>query len=726
MVSEKVTITATQDGFSVTAACYRSTVELAGLSCRIESIWSDRPLVLRLSPCLDGGATAEKVVAARAADGAVELELQGPFNSQVTLEFLEEGVVVRCTIQDGPAWHCLRALKLEGTFAQVRNFDPDLARFDIPRRITLPIQISSALQTHPKFFQLDWGNYMMPPYLLALHGGGQYVGVGLLEVPDCPIPFDGLVSSGGFELRFDYGETAQQGRYSAVPVGIYLGPNDTDILRHYGESVRFRLGSGGGLAAGERPEWWSGPIYTTWGDQVYRKHYQQGSMTVETASEAFLSAQLVDSALSRLAEEQIFPRTVVLDEGWSVGLGDWQADDAKFGGSLRTYIAAKQQQGWRIVLHFNPFLVAQDGRVAREHPDFLLKDSAVSPKAIHRSGRDYFLFDWSRAECRGKLLEQLAAMLSGDGLNADGIKLSGTKFALPRGSQVSDPSYGRGERYLLAVLRDIHGCVKSVKPDVAVFLNCLNPLLAHYFDIVRAGNTSEVNHDLHVLRAASASWLMGDKPIDTDDWAAYGKVIGMTTFIKVVAGIPNLFSAFFRGDGRVRVGGAAGGHPMQMSAEQYRVVSAAWKIYELFHRAVTDAGCYPGPRNAPGRHGEKLPVAVDRGALNIDYDRMEFSRAGGINSPPFLRTYQGGNVLAAYTGPAIYVASLLEDRCIIDLPMGFDVASIGRIRRGGGSEPVAWRTCLGDRLSFEARSSREDTFYYHIQIRRKKSDGGSL
>jgi hypothetical protein len=281
-------------------------------------------------------------------------------------------------------------------------------------------------------------------------------------------------------------------------------------------------------------------------------------------------------------------------------------------------------------------------------------------------------------------------MLSKTGLNADGIKLSGTKFALAPGSQPADPSYGQGERYLLAVLRDIHRRVKSVKADAPIFLNCLNPLFAPYFDIVRAGNTSEVNHDLHVLRAASASWLMPGKLIDTDDWAAYGKVIGATSFIKAVAGIPDLFSAFFRGDGRVRVGGAAGGHPMKMTAEQYHVLSAARKIYEL-----------AGP--------------VDRGRLNVDYDRMEFSTGGAIDKPPFLRTYQGGNVLAAYTDQAIYVASLPDDKCVIDLPAGFEIESLERVDRSGGCETAAYRRCLGDKLLFEARSSREDVFYYRIR-----------
>ena len=697
-MSKRITISKTTDGFSVTTPCHRWKVALDGPRCRLAGPKDASLLVLHLSPSLDGDATVSRVVAARVDGQAVEMDLQGRAKSRVRLSFSRSGVVCECTIQDGPAWNCLRPLRLEGTFAQVRNFDPDLACFDIPQRISLPVQISSGLQSYPNFFQLDWGNYMMPPYLLAMGQAGRYVGVGLLDVPDCPIPFDSTVTTAGLDLKFDYAKAARTGEYSAVPVAVLPGPTDTDILRQYSELLR--SGQAGATApAVRRPGWWSGPIYTSWGDQVYRKHYEAGRMTVEAGSERFLSAGLVDAALERLAGEGIFPRTIVLDEGWSENLGDWRACDARFGGDLAAYIASKQRDGYRIILHFNPFLVSPDSHAATTQAAILLKDSSGNFKKVNRGGRDFFLFDWSLKACRAGLLAQVAAMVGTAGLGADGVKLSGTKFALPPDAQLADPSYGRAERYLLGVLRDIHECVHAVKPKAAISLNCLNPLFGPYFDIIRAGNCSEVNHDCHVLRAATACRLMGDKLIDTDDWAAYGKVLGATTFAKVVAGIPNVFSAFYRGDGRVRVSGAAGGHPMQMTAEQYHILSAAWRIYEL-----------AGP--------------VDRSTLNVDYDRMEFSTAGGMDHPPFLRTYQGGNVLAAYTGSAIYVTSLLDETCLLDLPKGFEIASFERINRTGGSEPVAWRRSLADKALFQARSCREDTFYY--QIRRKSPDGGGL
>lgn len=45
--------------------------------------------------------------------------------------------------------------------------------------------------------------------------------------------------------------------------------------------------------------------------------------------------------------------------------------------------------------------------------------------------------------------------------------------------------------------------------------------------------------------------------------------------------MPNIFSAFYRGDGRSLHSGAMGEHLVSILSEQYRVISAAWKIYNF-------------------------------------------------------------------------------------------------------------------------------------------------
>ena len=651
-----------------------------------------REIRVNFAPEVNGQAVEARVADISAEGSAAVVKLSST-GGQIALNlwFGEHGLAYAYALGADRPIESFRPGRIEGDFFQVRNFDPDLERFDIPRRIVTPLQIASCRRTYDHFFQLDAGNYMMPAYLVGLFDQTQYVGVGLLEVPDSAIPFDGRVTVSDFTLRFEYASGPGEGDYRSPAVWIGLADRPTELLGRYREAIDGHEAGALRIPPHEpaRPEpWWLEPIYTTWGDQVYTKYVEQGQLTSEVGSEKYLSADLVEVALDRLASQHIHPKTIVLDEGWSGPLGDWQADDARFGGSLTRWVKDMHRRGYRIVLYFNPFLVSQDSAVAGAHREFLLTGADGRPVEVSRSGRDYYLFDWSHADLRRFILQRLAAMAGPDGLDADGIKISGTKFLPSADARFAEGAFGVGERYLLAVLEEIHKAIKQAKPDAPICLPCLNPLFRRTFDIVRLGNISEINHDLYVSRAETASYLLPGVPIDTDDWACWQKVIGDQTFRKVVCGIPNVFSSQFRGDGRFRWGGAMGGNPVSITPEQYRVIATAWRMYE----ASKD---------------------IPRAGLRIDFDRMEFS------TPPsdrgYIRTYQGGYVLAVYRAETIELASLLAGKVIIDLPEGFNVAAVEAVDFDNHAQAVEHRLVLGNRLVFEAVSSRDQWITYRIR-----------
>ena len=630
----------------------------------------------------------------------------------LTFFVYEAGIAFSYGLADAGELKSLGVGPMNGGFFQVFNFDPDLERFDIPEKVGARLQISSRKGTYNSFFQLDQGSYMMPPYLLALYDRRRFIGIGLLDVPDSAVALDAQVNIDQVTLRFDYVDGGRQGPYESPRIALYLADSAEEILDAYRDSVEEDEELGGhdsessppiphsvadperGRRAFRNPhfeDWWTSPIYTTWGDQVYAKHIAQGNFPSEAGADKYLTADLVNRALARLKEKGIAPGTIVLDEGWSRCLGDWTPDDSRFGGSLAGFIGGLHARGYRVVLHFNPFLVKTDAAIAAERPDFLVKAADGKPRTVARSGADYHLFDWTNAALRERLGKAIAFMVATDGLNADGVKVSGTKFLAEATDQFADPKYGRGERYLSALLGDLRAFAQEAKPNAPIFLACLNPLFARYFDIVRLGNTSEVNHELYVHRARTASRLLPDKLIDTDDWASFMKVIGPATAMKAVCGVPNIFSAFYRGDGRYRVQGAAGGAPMAIPDEVYNVISSVWKVYE---------------------HSRNVP----REMLNIDFDRMEFSTQAGKDGS-FVRTYQGGNILAVYLPDEIVLTSLLDTKAIIAVPQSFRVASVTRFDRAGRSEQVPFQRCLGNKIIFRAKSCRGETFYYWIEGR---------
>jgi hypothetical protein len=607
-------------------------------------------------------------------------------SGKISLKFYDGGVVYRYSLSAPAAVTRIGPGPARGEFFQVHNFDPDLEKLDIPHRITSPIQFNSRLTLSQEFLHFDCGNYIIPPYLVALFDKHAYIGFGLLDVPDVDMPINGQATVEQFSHWLDYGPRAQPAPYESPRFGLFISDSKPALLDAYAAAA---LGEHPRAATQPQP-WWCDPIYTTWGDQVYAKHLAEGKFPKEAGSEKYLTAALVDSALARLAEHAIRPGTIILDEGWSRAMGDWRAEDARFGGSLAACIRAKQAAGHHVVLYFNPFLVDAAAPVVTEHPQWLVAKADGAKRTIERSGRTYNLLDWSNPLCRAAARKAVAQIVAPAGLGADGVKLAGVKFLPEPGDVLADPTYGLGERYLQSVLRDIREAAHAAAPRAPIFLACLNPLLGDTFDIIRTGNTSEVNHDEQLKRAGYASRLMSDKPIDTDDWASYAKVLGAVTFSKAAVGIPNLFSAFYRGDARPRYGGAMGGSPMRMDERQYRIIAAAWKAYE-FSRTIP------------------------RGRLVVDFDRLEFAMAAPAADGAFVRTYNGGNTLAVYDGKNLYLACVQAGPVVLVLPKGFRPTALEQFGQDGHSGEIPFTAVLGDKVMFEAGAAKDGVMYYRLR-----------
>jgi hypothetical protein len=669
--------------FSVQAPSYRFAFDGASGTGTLSDARGQRVASIAFGPGLDG-APADLSVRSLSQRGQslVVTGTSGEKELELELSFHDRGLcyVYRSNGQFGE----LTSARLEGSFQRLENFDPDLERVDIPERVGLRFQISSRRPSASQFFELDQGAYVIPPYLFGIGStSGGLIGCGLCEVPSLHAPIDAELTTAHACLKFDYRTSV--GSASASPsVCVWIAETRRELLDGYREILA-------AARAVTEPSGGAPPLpaaYTTFGDQVYAKHLAEGTFATEAGAEKTLTSRLVNGALAELEQRGLRPGLLVIDEGWSKQVGSLEPDDARFGGSLAQFIRDKKRLGHQVILHVNPFLVAPPSDGAAEPGELVLAASG-EPVRVSRGSRDYCLRDLSAPSAREKLARALAGLTDPNGLGADGIKLVGTKYLPPGDARPANPAYGVGEAYLLSACRDVSAAVKQGNPAAIVTLACLNPLFGSCFDVMRMGNTSEVNHDLHVLRAATASRLMPHKPIDTDDWAAYGKVLGATTFIKVVAGSPNLFSAFYRGDGRLRFQGAMGGHPMALTDEQYRVLSAAWTLHEKSQGIV-------------------------RGKLAIDYDRMEFS-SERRNGAPFVRTFHGGNVLAVFLEREAWLASLLDEPVVLELPAGFELTSIERVDRSGAREQVAFRRCLSNKVLLNVRSSREDTLVYHLQ-----------
>ncbi|MEU8225597.1 alpha-galactosidase [Kribbella sp. NPDC048915] len=107
--------------------------------------------------------------------------------------------------------------------------------------------------------------------------------------------------------------------------------------------------------------------------------------------------------------------TFVVDDGWFVGrssdaggLGDWEADPAKFPNGLDGFIAELRELGLDFGLWVEPESVNPSARLAAEHPEWILRTAAREPVLI----RNQLLLDLSRDDVAEFVWSMLDRLLS--------------------------------------------------------------------------------------------------------------------------------------------------------------------------------------------------------------------------------------------------------------------------------------------------------------------------
>lgn len=105
---------------------------------------------------------------------------------------------------------------------------------------------------------------------------------------------------------------------------------------------------------------------------------------------------------------------LVMDDGWFGtrrddfrSLGDWTVNEEKLGGTLSQLIERVNAAGVRFGIWVEPEMVSEDSELYRTHPDWALAVPGKEPAL----GRDQLVLDFSRAEVRDNIFEQLCRVL---------------------------------------------------------------------------------------------------------------------------------------------------------------------------------------------------------------------------------------------------------------------------------------------------------------------------
>lgn len=327
----------------------------------------------------------------------------------------------------------------------------------------------------------------------------------------------------GFWLRFAFdGHTRVAGEWTSPVLVLRPARDALGVLEDHRDDLRAAGFAPADPAAG--PDWWAEPMFCGWGAQCARSaHALHGTAdpSAQTAPETRLEEAVVvrrapqlarqsayDEFLAILDANELSPGTIVIDDRWQAEYGTG-VPDLEHWPDLPGWIAGKHAAGQRVLLWWKAWDPA--GLPADE----CVLDAAGRPLAADPANPAYL----------AHLRRSVTAMLSPDGLDADGVKVDFTQRA-PSGRSLRGAEGVWGVAALHRMLGTVHDAAKAVKPEALVITHALHPSFGGVSDMVRlndvlrydAGGAPVPVADQLALRARIAAASLPGHPVDTDQW----------------------------------------------------------------------------------------------------------------------------------------------------------------------------------------------------------------
>jgi hypothetical protein len=303
---------------------------------------------------------------------------------------------------------------------------------------------------------------------------------------------------GGFHLRLEYeGHTSVDGEFAAPALVLTPGVRDPyDGLRRHREDLVARRAAPP-VAERYRPAWWQKPMFCGWGAQFHLAE------TSGRPAADFATQESYDAFLDRLEAEAVAPGTVVLDDKWQTAYGTNEPDAAKWP-DLRAWIVSRHERGQKVLLWWKAW--DPEGLA----PELCVRTPAGAAVAV----------DPTNPATRDELARQITALLSPDGLDADGLKIDFTARA-PSGRALELHGRTWGIALLHELLAVVHAAAKAAKPEALLVTQTPHPAYVDVADMIRL-NDMIGGHDSVVpqmrFRAEVARAACPELLVDTDDW----------------------------------------------------------------------------------------------------------------------------------------------------------------------------------------------------------------
>ncbi|MNO34210.1 Melibiase [compost metagenome] len=289
-------------------------------------------------------------------------------------------------------------------------------------------------------------------------------------------------------------------------------------------------------------EWWSRPLFCTWGQQEYLEKscdFQDNPMTAS-------SLDTWVQSLEDLADNKQF--TIIVDSHWFNHYGEFKVHSQRFGTAeqFRAQIDRLKVQGHKVVLWYTPLWVSPDSSLVQEHPEYLVKDmNGDFAKVTNTEIYDYlYLLDCSREDVRAHIKQTIRFMLSeeADCLNADGFKIDMNYYGPIAGKhQMYSYDWGIGEVLWANLLKLIKEEAIQYKQDAFLTLSGAEPYLQPFAPAQRLNDLFPVVTDspkAWYKRARLVSKMLPGVLIDVDGWPSTRSRSRDYWFVSSAFGIP--------------------------------------------------------------------------------------------------------------------------------------------------------------------------------------------
>jgi hypothetical protein len=243
--------------------------------------------------------------------------------------------------------------------------------------------------------------------------------------------------------------------------------------------------------------WHTENLYCTWLDQCFRsKAARQAELSEQDAMATtainVMNESLVREALAVIKREELPFRTFLLDDGWQITRGQWEAHPERFP-DLRGVIDEIHDAGMKVILWWGWPDIYDDAEVT---PEFLIDGGRRN-----RHGRR--MWDFSNPRTQQEYLEPLLRKFFSsepDCYDADGIKTDFMADKVHADMPLHDPQWRGEENYFYRLCERIHKTMKKYKPD-ACHIGCAgHPWLSRFMDVNRTYDVASSDAREHLNR----------------------------------------------------------------------------------------------------------------------------------------------------------------------------------------------------------------------------------